>query len=74
MKLVSAEGNMQLQRALAHTYVTTLVNIFVNHLDTLMITADLLQTFVYHNPPGLKEKLKGIYDTYRSVDSMAWRV
>ena len=69
MKLVSAEGNLQLQRALGHVYVTTLVEIFVNHLDTLMVAADLLQTLVHHNPPGLKEKLKGIYDTYRSVDS-----
>lgn len=69
MKLVFAEGNVQLQRALAHSYVTTLVDIFVNHLDTLMVTADVLQTLVSPNPPGLKEKLKGIYDIYRSVDS-----
>jgi hypothetical protein len=68
MKLVPAEGNLQLQRALAHIYVTTLVDIFVHHLDTLMVTADVLQTLVIPNPPGLKEKLKGIYDTYRSVD------
>lgn len=69
MKLVSAEGNLQLQRALSHAYVTTLVDIFVSHLDTLMVTADLLQTLVFRNPPELKEKLKGIYNTYRSVDS-----
>lgn len=68
MKLVAAEGNIELQRALAHVYVTTLVDIFVNHLDTLMVTADILQTLVHRNPPGLKEKLKGIYNTYRSVD------
>ena len=57
MKLVSAEGNLQLQRALAHAYVTTLVDIFANHLDTLMVTADVLQTLVSPNPTGLKEEL-----------------
>lgn len=68
MKLVPAEGNLQLQRALAHAYVTTLVNIFVNHLDTMMVVADVLQTLVQRDPPELKEKLKGIYDYYRDVD------
>lgn len=68
MKLVPAEGNLQLQRALAHAYVTTLVDIFVKHLDTLTVVADVLQTLVQRDPPELKEKLKGIYDYYRDVD------
>jgi len=68
MKLVPAEGNLQLQRALGHAYVTTLVDIFVKHFDILMVVADVLQTLVQPNPPDLREKLEGIYNTYRDVD------
>jgi hypothetical protein len=68
MKLVRADGNVRLQRALTHTYVRSLVTIFVQHQDILDIAADILQNCVYKAHPDLQDKLNSIAVMYRRVD------
>ncbi|HYT45723.1 MAG TPA: hypothetical protein VEP90_25585 [Methylomirabilota bacterium] len=68
MKLVRAVGNFRLQRALSNTYVNTIVDVLLQHQDTLMIVADLLQTCVQKASPELKGKIEGIHKLYRIAD------
>lgn len=43
MKLVSAEGSIPMQQALAHSYVKTIVDIILQHRETLGIVAEVLR-------------------------------
>ena len=69
MKLVRADGNIELQKALANSYVHTIVDIFVRDKETLMLAAELLKTHIKREQPGLKEKLEALQTYYRSLDA-----
>ena len=46
MKLIRVEGNIRLQRALSHSYVQTIVDIMLQHQDTLGFVAEVLQKYM----------------------------
>jgi hypothetical protein len=69
MKLVRAEGNVRMQQALAHSYVRTIVDILLQHRDTLGFVAEVLQTFTRPDESGLARMLAGIRTAYSQLDA-----
>lgn len=71
MKLVDANGNLQLQRALDHAYVKTIAEFLYEHLDQkdlLEEVTEILQSCVRKNQPELQEKLQGILEAHEDYD------
>jgi hypothetical protein len=68
MRLVRADGNVRMQNALSHRNVHTIVDILIEHRDTLEIVAGLLQTYVDSKDPGIAKALNGIRAVYSNID------
>lgn len=68
MRLVRADGNVRMQNALSHPYVRTVVDILLQHRDTLGFTAEILQTYIYPLSPGFAEALAAIRTSFSQVD------
>jgi hypothetical protein len=70
MKLIRADGNIELQRALTNPYVRTIVDIFIKDKEALMLAAELLKTHIKREQPGLKEKLAALLTYYKRLDAV----
>jgi hypothetical protein len=60
MRLIPASGSPQIQRALTHSYVHTIVGIVIQYPDLLSIVAELLQTYQQHAQAGLEDDLEAL--------------
>lgn len=69
MKLAWATGNVDMQNALSHSYVRTIVNILQEHRDTIAFVAEVLQTYQQPKQAGLTEALIGIRTSFSRVDT-----
>src|SRR5260370_26690189 len=68
MRLVWAQGNVDMQQALLNTYVRSIVDILLQHREVLEIVSEVLQSFQYPEEPGLAAKLASIRVTYSQTD------
>jgi hypothetical protein len=69
MRLIRADGNIDMQRALSHPYVKTIVDILVEHKDTLDVVAEVLQQHIQRAEPSFAKTLAGIRAIYSQFDS-----
>lgn len=60
MKLVPAPGSPQMQRALSHRYVHTIVDILLQYPELLTGVARLLQTYEQHAQSGIEDALEAL--------------
>lgn len=69
MKLTWATGNVDMQNALSHSYVRTIVNILQEHKDTIAFVAEVLQTYQWPKQAVLLEALMNIRTSFSRVDT-----
>lgn len=69
MRLIPASGDLRLQRALAHSYVHTIVDILLaeTNPNLFALVARLLQKYTRHAQTGLEEALQYLQSFYRFI-------
>jgi hypothetical protein len=70
MKLVSAEGNQQQQRALNNVYAREIAHILAEHIedvpDLLQVISEILQKYTGDKHEGITNKLNSIRILYEN--------